>query len=358
MPQFVVRAITGTCQQQKIEDEPAASQPPVSGGIFISAPVGERGRNLPDDVFTIQEALNRVPPDQGGPKVPLKVDGICGPKTKGAIQTFQLRHFGWKLADSRVDPGKPTIAKLNEFYGPPRVGPPNPVVTVDVTDPQVEEGFKKIMTVHLEQALRWIRAAKFELVRALPVVETDGTGSGPIAQFDRKRLMERINLHFNVDKFSERRATLEKILSVYDNMEWVFKRTGDMWGVKAFEIYKGTKADQTTVAFTWYGGFFHSGEKISNEFGRVRQDTIFFMPKYIPSFAARQRAASGAIIHELAHFCGGPQNVGDIADHGYGGVLFSKLMDLPPARKIRNAECYANFAVHVGTGSVMYYQAV
>lgn len=38
-----------------------------------------------------------------------------GPKTNGAIQSFQLKHFGWSGADGRVDPGRQTLAKLNEL---------------------------------------------------------------------------------------------------------------------------------------------------------------------------------------------------------------------------------------------------
>jgi peptidoglycan hydrolase-like protein with peptidoglycan-binding domain len=96
----------------------------------ISASVGLRGHNLEDDVVTIQTLLNKVPPSQGGPDPVLAVDGICGPKTRGAIQRFQLDHFGWSGADGRVDPGQQTLAKLNEFdpdpLPPPPIIPPTP----------------------------------------------------------------------------------------------------------------------------------------------------------------------------------------------------------------------------------------
>jgi len=76
---------------------------------------GQGGRNMPPDVVTVQQLLNQVPNAQGGPFPPLISDGLCGPKTVAAIQSFQLAHFGWKGADSRVDPNGPTLAKLNEF---------------------------------------------------------------------------------------------------------------------------------------------------------------------------------------------------------------------------------------------------
>jgi hypothetical protein len=78
----------------------------------LSASVGERGKNVPEDVLKVQDALNAIPPSAGGQAVLLSPDGIAGPKTKKAIQAFQLAHFGWKIADGRVDPGGKTWEKL------------------------------------------------------------------------------------------------------------------------------------------------------------------------------------------------------------------------------------------------------
>jgi hypothetical protein len=99
----------------------------------ISFSVGAMGgKNLPGDTRTVQELLNQVPASEGGPVPKLEPDGKCGPLTKAAIQKFQIKHFGWKGADGRVDPDGPTLAKLNEFDKPltppvpPR--PPEPVI--------------------------------------------------------------------------------------------------------------------------------------------------------------------------------------------------------------------------------------
>lgn len=82
----------------------------------IRASVGRLGGvNRPQDVRTVQELLNEVPLASGGPVPKLDQDEICGLKTIRAIQTFQLHHFGFKGADGRVDPGRRTLAKLNEF---------------------------------------------------------------------------------------------------------------------------------------------------------------------------------------------------------------------------------------------------
>jgi hypothetical protein len=92
----------------------------------ILASVGLRGANRRDDVLTIQNLLNRIDPAKGGPTVKLDPDGRAGTKTNGAIQRFQLEHFGFKGADGRVDPGGRTLAKLNELTG--GAAPVDPVV--------------------------------------------------------------------------------------------------------------------------------------------------------------------------------------------------------------------------------------
>jgi len=85
----------------------------------IGASVGRAGAlNRPPDVLTVQRLLNQVPPASAGPFPPLVPDGMCGEKTMGAIQKFQIRHFGWSGADGRVDPGGQTLRKLNEFDVP------------------------------------------------------------------------------------------------------------------------------------------------------------------------------------------------------------------------------------------------
>jgi peptidoglycan hydrolase-like protein with peptidoglycan-binding domain len=81
----------------------------------ISAPVGmtSKAKNLEPDVRIIQALLDGIKPADGGPSVALAVDGKCGPKTQNAIQQFQFKQVGAKLADGRVDPGGPTLAKMN-----------------------------------------------------------------------------------------------------------------------------------------------------------------------------------------------------------------------------------------------------
>ena len=85
----------------------------------ISASVGQHAPNIESDVRVIQELLNNVPLTALGPVRDLDVDGVYGPLTRAAIIDFQKFHFGLQAADGRVDPGRPTITKLNEFEAVP-----------------------------------------------------------------------------------------------------------------------------------------------------------------------------------------------------------------------------------------------
>jgi hypothetical protein len=52
---------------------------------------------------------------EGRPNPLLDSDSICGTKTIDTIQRFQIKHFGWGGADSRVDVMGPTHQKLNSY---------------------------------------------------------------------------------------------------------------------------------------------------------------------------------------------------------------------------------------------------
>jgi hypothetical protein len=80
----------------------------------ITSSVGVGGANIPADVRNIQAALNDVPSGRGGPDPALKVDGICGPRTRAAITRFQQTHVA--IVDSRIDPNGPTLANSTEMF--------------------------------------------------------------------------------------------------------------------------------------------------------------------------------------------------------------------------------------------------
>jgi peptidoglycan hydrolase-like protein with peptidoglycan-binding domain len=77
--------------------------------LVLRASVGAKGRNFPEDVMSVQAALNRA-----GEK--LKVDGKCGTKTVTALYKFQ-KALELK-ADGRVDPNSPTFQALKKNAKP------------------------------------------------------------------------------------------------------------------------------------------------------------------------------------------------------------------------------------------------
>lgn len=84
--------------------------------VQISASVGQGGFNRNADVLAIQQALNQIPPNLGGPAPKLKEDGWVGPKTIGAITKFQKAIVGLAV-DGRIDVNGPTLARLNSLLG-------------------------------------------------------------------------------------------------------------------------------------------------------------------------------------------------------------------------------------------------
>jgi hypothetical protein len=96
------------------------SQLTLSGWVGAKATGSKGAGNLPADVIKVQDILNAIPVEEGGPSKLLSLDGKAGPLTQKAIQEFQLKHFGWKTADGRVDPeGKAwnRMMELLSVYG-------------------------------------------------------------------------------------------------------------------------------------------------------------------------------------------------------------------------------------------------
>jgi len=75
---------------------------------LVDASVGQGGQNHAKDVRIVQRLLNDWLARENQPL--LKVDGIVGPKTTGAILAFQKKSL--PIADGRIDPSGPTIQAL------------------------------------------------------------------------------------------------------------------------------------------------------------------------------------------------------------------------------------------------------
>lgn len=79
--------------------------------IFITKSVGAVGANLTPDVIAVQRQLNGQMPPQ---RTKLSTDGRCGPLTIACIKEFQKEVLGTRTPDGRIDPGKGTLAALND----------------------------------------------------------------------------------------------------------------------------------------------------------------------------------------------------------------------------------------------------
>lgn len=89
---------------------------------FINHSVGKYGKNVHEDVMSIQIRINRWIMEKKLPEIGmLAVDGSCGPATKLAIGAFQKRYLGVNNPDCRVDPGGKTLEALFASLVSPQV---------------------------------------------------------------------------------------------------------------------------------------------------------------------------------------------------------------------------------------------
>jgi peptidoglycan hydrolase-like protein with peptidoglycan-binding domain len=306
---------------------PSSTMPTTTTGpIAISKPVGQGplARNLPEDVRTIQEALNQVTVEglPGGPIPFLKVDGIKGPKTQAAILNFQRVQVTTINADGLVEPAGKTILKLNELVAP-----------VSKFD----------LNAKLATALPIVRAALAAAIRNMTAIITSGPGpTGPAAVAE-----DRLNRHFSLNTLnasaqSEARVTL---FETYSEMALVVNRPElfNMFGaIDAFDV----DPNNAKIALTTVQGVFEppliKGE--DNPARHIRLGLGFFAPGVTPDFAAF------ILIHELAHF-NSRRDGQIIGDNGRGWFddVFIKL--LSAQQRLLNADSYASFAHECRTDS-------
>lgn len=323
---WFVKKVDGICEQCITLESPedAGEQPPTEDGeIHISAPVGIHGTNFSSDVRKIQDALNHVPTDKGGASPELKLDSKCGQKTENAIQNFQLKHFGWKSADGLIEPGKQTLAKLNEILGKTRQS----VGSQDIVAPFV-----------IQLALSFITAAKYNMLSAYPVLNSKDFSS-------RESLMYLLNKHFSLDSFQDRREAFNKIKNKYDYMIQVFQNLGGIFGTATFE--RDPTANLRTIAYAHGGGYFMLGQIMYKKYKKIRKDRIYLCTRFLNMNDQNEQAFT--VVHELAHFVARFEEIRDYAYNREGATRGAKVRSLPPQLKILNAECFANFAYEART---------
>ena len=305
------------------------SQPPDGGPVELSASVGLNGRNLLEDTTSIQTALNDVPEESGRANPLLVVDGVCGSKTKQAIQKFQLQQFGWKLADGRIDPGGPSLERLNELRKKPSAA-----VAGD-SAPKLGFIFDEYKLA-IGEAQTLIRAAIRNLDLA---ISSQITGTQIVPGTDKR--MALVQQHFSISALPDVSGQLLRLRSLYHFMLSVFQRSGGLWGWNAFAPYYPGKrgTDSTWVAYTYIGGYYKNGLKENGE----RADTIYLCQR-VDFAGSPQSILANVIVHELAHFVSGGV-AGAVEDfQTYGWVDEPAMRRLVPWQRIHHADSMKNFA--------------
>lgn len=296
------------------------------GDIVITKSVGVGGANVFDDVFNIQYGLDQVAPIDGGPSPQLVIDGKCGPKTNKAIRDFQVKHFGFAGADSRIDPGKQTLAKLNEKRNR-NVFPTIPLSLG--TDGWLLTG----MLQHVPHVRACVHAAMTNITLAMNVADSVLPG---LLGASRESRMKLLNRHFRIDNFkSAKRPILQRMHDTYSFMLSVLDRP------EAFVTLDTDNSGEniSTVAFARLGGF-HDKKDVS---GRIRFRRGVLFATGIPDFAAH------IFIHELRHFVGQDGTQGHFAK---GWVTDPGMQALKEDKTILNCDTFAGFALEAKNGEM------
>lgn len=286
------------------------------GDIVIAKSVGQGGVNQQADVFNIQYGLDQVPPIDGGPTPPLKIDGLCGPKTIGAIRAFQQKHFGWAGCDGRIDPGKQTIAKLNEK----RQRWIMPSLPLSLT---TDGWLLADMLQHVPYTRSCVHAAMTK-VQSAKLGGLFGGGS-----------MALVEKHFRVGGRPNIDADLTKIYNIYSHMLSILDRP---------DVYCTLDTTDegefiSTVAFARLGGFFDKSDLT----GKIVFRRGAYFASGIPDFA------SFVFIHEMRHYV---EQQGDIGHHGKGWVTDPGMQALGPEKTLFNCDTYAGFALEARNGEM------
>lgn len=288
-----------------------------SGPIAINQPVG-RGplaRNKPDDVRTIQDALNRVTVANaaGGPMPFLAVDGICGPKTNAAIARFQQVQL--KIFDGVIEPNKKTILKLNE-----------------ILEPVSDEDLKAKVRLALPIVARAIAAAMANLQAVI--------ASGPATTGPAATGADRLNRHFRLNELKpfEQSTTRIELFSTYLRFNAVIMNP-ELFNITQLDEFDLDK-NNPKIALTRRNGFFQEGQEdpaTHRRLDRIHLGLGFFASRVTPDFAAF------IILHELSHFVG-RANGQEIHDFGRGWFNEPFIAPLKAAQRLANADSYATFA--------------
>jgi len=306
LEQFNVMGDDYTCHAESYE---------TGGAVQILARVGTGPKvvNRAEDVRTVQSALNRFSPSQGGPIEPLDVDGKCGPKTLAAIHRFQLARLGW--SDDRVDPGGPTIGYLSQNpAGLPALAP---------------AAFEKIARV--TGILTATRAALL-----LARIEIDRVGSsGGLLKGGSSGVVKKLNRHFHLDKSRNPSDAIGFIDGIYLKMQ-----TSIGYIPQGITLFADDPLGKPYFAYAASGGY-EVEVRFKNMQGGVSAGTIFLCARLL---TLDDEAIPYVMIHELAHYVGPKYDRPDAITDKFGYQHKPGYDRLTPDQSLKTADCYSQFA--------------
>ncbi len=285
----------------------------------ITASVGLGGVNREADVRTIQRLLNGVPPLQGGPVPKLDVDGKVGQLTVNAIGGFQKKQIGW--SDGRVDPGGQTWHHLQAIA---EMSPGNPTLAPSAVS-------------SIPAALHMISMARLHLDVAR-LAFSGGPGGGLFGSANAAAAAL-VNKHFHLDKATSPLVALRMVDGIYSRMQGAIGHVPA--GTWVFEDDPSDPPD-TSYAFTYMGGYsFLMGRSQRSGTGRIYLDRIYLCRRLV---SYDRDTIVYAMVHELAHFCGGKEGMVDAIDDWAYAHRPTGYEKLTPFAAIRNADCYSQYA--------------
>ena len=315
----------------------------------IGRSVGAGGINAKADTFLVQQLLNSVPFEEGGPDLLLAEDGLIGPKTQAAINKFQKKVLS--SPDGRIDPDGPTIKALvgvivdSPAVPPGRLGlaarpnqvagsPPLPILPIAQAAKAILDG-RRILK-ELEPRLMTLR---FKLTRQTPATvafcnKHFATGNSKVTPTEIGFINSLVGaIHFHVARFNAFGIQLIENVILFDpndekNDAWTV-RGGDKLSTKQFEIYD-----------------------FDGRIVKAPGQSIFLTRQFAAQTGFRKH---WTVLHEMAHFVGPRDGTGiQIDDHGtYANS--PNLTKLTKFQKLHNAEVISLFVLEacIGTASIV-----
>lgn len=286
----------------------------------IEKSVGQGGYNRKEDVLKIQRLLNLIAVGDGGPMPPLAEDGLVGPKTLGAIRGFQ--QFHQVANDGRVDPGGPTLKRMNEV-------PKNALA---------ERNAARLARTALAmpELIAMAKKARRTAESAMDFLN--------VGMASAKRAYDLADLHFSFGKQAQG-STLTELAFI----RTTFVRVAGVLASRASPLTGGNPFGVSIFTIDPLGRDWMAYSPM--QLGDDNRD----IPEVHSGHVYLCGGLDGGVMpdlfnhilfHELVHFVDDESKERRIVDHGYR----EKAMKLPHSLRMHNSDNYALFASHSHIG--------